>query len=613
MQKFLNKSKVFFAIDNNQYTKFILLGLLLIFFTGIISILFRSPMSWLDEQIHYARSIQLANGDFFVVQDNDMSKIGGRISVSQKQFIDRSMIHIVSSLETGNNSIISTNWSSQYKDLNYTSDKEFVVATTAVPYTPLVYFPYIAAVEFNKILHLNAANEFKLMKLFGFLSSFIMLILAIKITPWGKLFFIAINLIPTTILSLSSITADSYSFAISFLFIAYSNRLLYLFSLDKDISRKELICYLLVSLGLVMAKMPAFLLVSIYLPLMYVLVRNGHKSMKIMFCLISFLLIFAFLTLFWAFLVKDVNTGAYFGVKNIDTFQQIEHILSDKSGYIRLLLLSILNVNPLSMQLGYADNPSYMYIDNIISYLFLLGLIALFFIKDTDKNIKKTDVLVYSGYSVVLYCIITALIFTLLYLQFTPVGSSYIAGVQPRYFIPYLLLLMLIAPNRTYISRFFIYAVFFVIVLPLGVYLKNFSEQLFNENVYDQKNIYDEMGINVVSDNSHFNNLAYAGVIDKIGLDGNNITLIGWSNATQNQYEIHSNSMVTIKDYSVIHRGDVAKAMNNPELKNSGFRIIISINDIENFSSLCLISKDANYGNYKIDARHLGNDLYRCE
>jgi len=147
--------KSFFKIKDKQYEKLIKFLLSIIFISGILSIFYRSPMSWLDEQIHYARVIQLSNGDIFKSIDNDNSKWGGDISKNHQEFIDRSMSKIVASLSSGEDSIISDDWSNYYNDLDYTEDKHFHIATGAVPYVPAVYGIYVLAADFNKILHLN--------------------------------------------------------------------------------------------------------------------------------------------------------------------------------------------------------------------------------------------------------------------------------------------------------------------------------------------------------------------------------------------------------------------------------------------------------------------------
>ena len=51
----VNKVSSFFNIENKKHSKLILILLSLIFFTGIFSVFTRYPMSWYDEQVHYAR------------------------------------------------------------------------------------------------------------------------------------------------------------------------------------------------------------------------------------------------------------------------------------------------------------------------------------------------------------------------------------------------------------------------------------------------------------------------------------------------------------------------------------------------------------------------------
>ena len=48
--------------------------------TGLVSITLRSPMVGLDEMGHYARSIELSNGNLLSLQDGNPALAGGKIS-----------------------------------------------------------------------------------------------------------------------------------------------------------------------------------------------------------------------------------------------------------------------------------------------------------------------------------------------------------------------------------------------------------------------------------------------------------------------------------------------------------------------------------------------------
>lgn len=600
--------KSFFKIKDKQYEKLIKFLLSIIFISGILSIFYRSPMSWLDEQIHYARVIQLSNGDIFKSIDNDNSKWGGDISKNHQEFIDRSMSKIVASLSSGEDSIISDDWSNYYNDLDYTEDKHFHIATGAVPYVPAVYGIYVLAADFNKILHLNIVNEYKFMKLLNFIFCYLLILATVRVLPYHKLAFCAIFLLPTTILTLSSVTADAISFSISFLFVAYTLNLFNRIAKSNKIDKSSIIFYLIISIGVIISKMPAFMLIVLYIPLILKNYIINKKITKFSLILFFSALLFAAFTLSWFYLIKDINTGAYHGKNDVNTLEQITYIIHNFSEFLTTLIKSIFSYNFLNMQLGYADRSYYMYIPNIFSYLFLIGLILSFFIQDQEEN-KQNSLL--SIFSISSFVLITVLIFTLLYLQFTQVGGKEIAGVQARYFIPYFPLLIIAFPflkvkegyaTLKYLATFFI-------LLPLFYYLLLFSNQLFTKR--SDKLDYEEI-------NSIPSSLEYNGFIDELKVNDSSIFIRGWGmlsdfKDSNQKLLIYTNSNYKIEYINRNRRNDVSKALNNESLDNSGFTLKLMFDESkkENFK-ICIISQDKSLGEYKIKMEN-PNAIYNCE
>lgn len=599
----------FFKINDAQYSRLIRLLLSIFFIIGILSIFYRSPMSWLDEQIHYARVIQLSNGDVFKSIDNDNSKWGGDISRNHQEFIDRAMSKIVASLSSGENSIISDDWSNYYNDLDYTEDKHFHIATGAVPYVPAVYGIYVLAADINKLLHLNVVNEYKLMKLLNFIFCYLLLLVTVRVAPYHKLAFCAIFLLPTTVLTLSSITADAVSFSISFLFLAYTlnlfNRIDKGFSIDKS----SITFYLVISLGVVISKMPAFMLIALYIPLIVKDYIAHKKITKFNLTLFFSAILFALFTLYWLYIIQDINTGAYHGKNDVNTHQQITYITHNFLDFLTTLLKSILGYNFLNMQLGYADRSYYMYIPNIFSYLFLIGFVLSFFIQDHQEEHKKN--LLLSIFSLSSFIVITVLVFTLLYLQFTQVGEKDIVGVQARYFIPYFPLLIIAFPFLRFKQENFNLKRFaaFLILLPLLYYSLLFINQLFIKK--SDRLHYEQI-------NSIPSNLGYNGFIDEFKITDRTIFIRGWGMLSNNKENnpnllIYTNSRYKVEYIDRNIRSDVSNALNNRLLDNSGFTLRLTLdNRIQENLRICIISQDKKFGEYKIKMENL-NNIYSCE
>ena len=110
----MNKVSSFFNIENKKHSKLILILLSLILFTGIFSVFTRYPMSWYDEQVHYARVLTYSN--------NLSASAEGYISESEQELLSKSMGKISQSLGQETPEILSLNWKEDFKGLSK-SDK----------------------------------------------------------------------------------------------------------------------------------------------------------------------------------------------------------------------------------------------------------------------------------------------------------------------------------------------------------------------------------------------------------------------------------------------------------------------------------------------------------
>ena len=77
-------------LSRKGYSNVVLTIILMVtLLTGLVSITLRSPMVGLDEMGHYARSIELSNGNLLSLQDGNPALAGGKISNTQYEFIEK--------------------------------------------------------------------------------------------------------------------------------------------------------------------------------------------------------------------------------------------------------------------------------------------------------------------------------------------------------------------------------------------------------------------------------------------------------------------------------------------------------------------------------------------
>ena len=441
----------------------LLLVLMITLFTGSL----RSPMVGLDEMGHYARSIELSNGNLLSLQDGNPALAGGKISNTQYEFIEEAK-----QVQSGNSTkykATDKDWYHKFSSLPYTNQKRFYVNTNTVPYTPFSYLPYVFTAYLSKMIGIKPVTEYLLMRLVGFLTYFLLFILAIKITPVGKFTLAFISTIPTVIVSWTNISADGYMVAISALFFAVILRVVYSLRQGKSITLNDVIGVSIVTILLSMGKIPIFLYLFLLLPLALLLRKKSKFEHKAYYYLL-FLFGFSFLvTVWWVLIVKNINTGAYFG-RNVDTFKQLSFILSDIPSFLVLLARTLFGYNFFVYTIGYTNDLAVHAIPKLFTYLSATALLLSIFTKYNSQDyLRAPSNIYYKVFDITKYLISVAFIisvFIILYLQFSEIGSHTIDGVQERYFIPIYFILLSIIPKRKISSKLYLSIISLLAILP---------------------------------------------------------------------------------------------------------------------------------------------------
>lgn len=264
---------------------------------------------------------------------------------------------------------------------------------------------------------------------------------AIKITPVGKQIFFAISSFPMVMSIVPSFSYDPVIYGLSFILIAIILRLIY--GVEK-VTLKDCIICIIFSLLLAPCKM-----VYSFISVLVLLIPNKKfksKKVALLFKLITVFASVAYAFIFNSSAVADSSSG----VKMIEWAGAqgftLSDLLSDIPGTVNMYLMTIHEymgyyVNTMvGGELGWLN--VIMPMDIIILSLIVL-IVSL-----RDVNVKRITVLqkiVYWGD----FLFIAALICTSLLLGWTHIYSNVILGIQGRYFIPILPLLVLPFVSRT--------------------------------------------------------------------------------------------------------------------------------------------------------------------
>lgn len=444
-----------YLINNNiirTERKFLLLTLIY-----IIPVLFIYPTYEIpDEPFHFRKSLSLSQYDFTKnVYQNMMEK---------KLFLPKNYKCLESS-----GPLIFDNVINKKEYLNCIKSEKTIKTDLSGTETTRLFsaIPGAIGIKIVDIFSNSPMVIFYAGRLFNFLVAFLIIIFAFKIIPdkYKKL-LLMIVLIPMLIQQMVSYSYDAMLNAFCLLLIAY----LIKFYEEKSIAMKDLIIYSFVSLIVLDIKIP-YLILS--LPIIFI---NKEKFGTEKFSKIKKLLM--------VFLILLVG---YFGFKYLSTMGVPTVSAKDATGINSISSVLFHPRYLLSLIYHTLQHYGISYIESLIgkfawyskhfnllllySYLLFLVLVAL----SENSKIGARDKII----NILLDMMLIASVFLAMYIYWTPVGSKIIEGVQGRYFLPALaLLLFMIIPkkklvkleNKTIYSFINITLLFYVITLLFEFY-----------------------------------------------------------------------------------------------------------------------------------------------
>jgi uncharacterized membrane protein len=302
-----------------------------------------------------------------------------------------------------------------------------------VAYNPLLYLPAIPGVLLANALNLSPLISMYVARLSLGIASIGLIFFAIRLIPHKKYLLLGVGLIPTMLFQQAMITADSISYALLALFIAY---ILYLRQ-KKVILRKQWIILGLLCLSVALAKPLVFL----FLPLVLMLIKQRYAMRWIgtiaLICVVAFI--------GWNYISnRDVeslptasNTPA-----SVNSNDQLKLITTHPTRLLRVTWNSYMTpygddeVRGVIGIFGAADTayPLWMY----SGYIIVLGILA-FITFDRRKIVpiaKRWKIIA------VLLCVLYFMAVNVaLYLAYTPVNFDIFYGIQGRYFLPIAIIL----------------------------------------------------------------------------------------------------------------------------------------------------------------------------
>ena len=325
-------------------------------------------------------------------------------------------------------------------DINY--DSENVV----------YYFPAVLGITLGRLVGASDVGILMLGRIFIFAAYMVITYFALKKIPILKPVFALVMLMPSVISRATAITYDALIMAYIFMFIAY---VVYYLHTKEVFKIKDIIIMALLGLTITIAKGGAyipFLLLLFLIPKTCFGTKIKYPVIvfsSIVLCLVTYCL--CNLSLFVD--IKDSTSGVTNDLAwTEDEGYTLKHILTQPKNSVVVLIRSFIQFGYKwygeMIGDGYGWHQIYVSPMLAVAYTVLLGIASLN-TEEKEECLSNKSRLVCGG--VIIFS--SALVILSMWMFWTPLNSTFILGVQGRYFIPMFMLLMLAIKNKNLLIK----------------------------------------------------------------------------------------------------------------------------------------------------------------
>jgi uncharacterized membrane protein len=409
---------------------------------GLILICIMPPLQTPDETAHFLRIYEISELKFVPTQHNGVT--GSYLPTS-----------IATMIKTVNpNSSINFHPNVKY-NLHATkaamkiplapTQRSFYDTSATASYSPVGYLPQALAVLIGRLLHFSPIFLVYLSRIAILVSWIGMVCFSIKLIPYRKWTLATIALIPMMVAQSMSLGVDVLSIGASLLFLV-----LVLYTSRKEtISRKLLIALILASVLMVLSKQIAIL----FIPLVFLIDKNKFRTPRKALIVKSLMILIPLLfLLIWMHTSAHVSQTVTQAANHQSSSGQVSFLLHKPFHIFKVMfdtfffsqgdtiLTSVIG------NFGWMDTPLSI---GIVIAGYCILTITLFCSYNEPVNITKRIRIV----SLILAVIYFLGVCLALYIAYAPVGFNILLGVQGRYLLPLLFLLIPVFYSFSYMSK----------------------------------------------------------------------------------------------------------------------------------------------------------------
>lgn len=411
---------------------------------GLLYLFILPPFGVTDEPMHYLKAYSVSQGRL-VSQEN--RRAGCYVALRQSDAKMLMSFAVSANVESPR----------KYRDV-YTilesrgrSGSAQTVPVHILPnmnsYSPLQYLPAALGLDLGKLLRCNPMVTFYLGRVFNLLCFLVLLYFTLKRLPFAKPLFFCIALLPMTLQLAASYSSDCILIALSLFYAACCLDLAFR---KTAVTRKDLAVLLAASAALATFKM-------VYLPLCFLFLLvpaqkfGGGGKRALTYAALTALPVASWLS--WMLFTSKYATMSNVMMSAATIKGNIAFLFHHTGNYLLMLCNTLAGKaefyisSMVGSYLGWLDIPvNYVFVSG---FLILLVLLAVSGYRGERQRFTGRQKLILFLISL---CIL-GLVETSLFVTWTGAGSKLIQGVQGRYFIPILPLVLLLFRNRLFVAR----------------------------------------------------------------------------------------------------------------------------------------------------------------
>lgn len=378
-----------------------------------------------DEDQHARKSMAISNGIFFSHKDengNPVDKFNAKIN----ELVTRTVTSYEEAFE---------------RVMLSETEEEIELVYSMATYAPICHIPQAFGMFITRIFGGGVSVQCYAARIVNMLVAIFLTYGAIKLIPFKKQIVFFLGLLPLTIMEYASMSSDALTISSCIFYISYILYLKYDESKTK-INRKDIWILVITTTIVSLCKI-------VYVPLcllLFLIPKEKFSSAKIKnLVTIGTFCFSVILNVIWliyaAGFLTEVNQGVNAG-------KQVKYILTNPISYLLILFRTIHIHNQTFILSLCGEGLGHYNAQASVLFIFpCLVIFAMLFFASDDKKRKDFNFAT-KIICLLIFVSIVVLIYTSLYVAWTPAKNPIILGVQARYFLPVLLLTAIVLDNK---------------------------------------------------------------------------------------------------------------------------------------------------------------------